>query len=205
MCTFLRRGLALAPAGLALAAFSGCGLLASSTGLPSELPAAIKVVFEDPGRFADRSRTDGTAAPTGTVIDVLAPLDGCWGAYTPDVAQGTEPVQITDFTAIEFGSGGEVDWWTLESAAGFSVLLARHGQYEVLGSNRIRIVERELISYNPLSRQFESTPLDPPVTTEYLATRIEKLLKLRMIDPTGEGDNPVPEASAIVLTQFDCP
>lgn len=205
MHTFATRATALVACTLATTALSGCGLLLNNTGLPSDLPAAIKFVFDNPGRFVGLPGAGGTSMPAGTVVDALAPLDGCWGAYTPDVAQGTESVEIEDFTAIQFGSDGDVEWWTIESAAGFSALLARRGQYEVLDGNRVRTTERELVSYNPLNGQFESTSLYPPITTEYLATRVNEVLKLLMIDPTDEGGNPVPEAAAIVLMRFDCP
>lgn len=205
MHTFATSAAAPAACALAIATLSGCGFPSDKAGLPRDLPAPVEVVFNNPERFAGAPGAAGTAVSTGTVVDALAPLDGCWGAYTPDVAQGTEGVEIEDFTVIQFGSDGDVEWWTIESAAGFSALLARRGHYEVLGGNRVRITERELVSYNPLDGRFESTALDPPVTTEYLATRIDEVLKLLMLDPTEEGGTPVPETAAIVLTQFDCP
>lgn len=186
-------------------AIVGCGSPTDLAGLPADLPDSIKTVHDNSVRFA--APTSGPAATTapGTVVDPLATLAGCWGAFTPDVAQGTEAVPIEDYSALRFAADGGFEWWDIETAVGYSVLDAQRGSFEVTANNRIRITVRELVSYNPFSKQFETDSLTRPDVTEYLITRVGDVLLLLMIDPTGDGQTPVDASGRIVLHAFDCP
>lgn len=195
-----RAALTLAPAALLL---GGCPTIWDTT----HLAAPLAHVFNHKDSFARQADHPLADVVAGTVVDDLATLTGCWGAFTPDIAADDNlAAPIDDYTALRFGpASGEFTWWTLEDVGGyFPVILTFRGRYSVVDAHRLRLEHTSEEFYNPVTRKYESQPPHgEPV--EWLATLSGEYLKMLMLVNVGDPP-PAPGAPdySIVFRRFDC-
>jgi hypothetical protein len=113
--------------------------------LPPGIPAEIATVHADPSYFAEDSNPLADASQ-GTVLEDLASIDGCWGAYRRIEYQDNQsgPINVLErWAAMKFDS--RADTLALEILEKLPadrhpvpMLLIYTGPYELLSDNRVR-------------------------------------------------------------------
>lgn len=181
----------------ALVCVAGCPVTFEQT-LPADMDGTLRYVFDHKAAFAE---PDPPPGGVGTPVDPLAGVVGCWGSYAPDAARGEEPVRIDVYMVCQFEADGRATSWTLTNIGGlYAMVFTSEGRYEIVGPDRLRIVEEQTRVYNPASADYEVFPNDPPSVIEYFATAAGDELRLWMI----EGDDDSTERADMVFQRMDC-
>ena len=188
----------------------GCGTAFYDSLLPADLAPALAYVYHNQATFAPPTQGAIATLQTGTVVDDLKGLSGCWGAYVPNIEQTDLPParQLNEYNTLQLAADGTYTWWILDDYGGlFPIVIAEQGQFQIVGQDRIQFTAAESKSYDPTTGTYLIYYPNPPVLVlEYLATLDGNHLKLRRLDEPGA---PVPKATepdySTTFTSLPCP
>ena len=196
-----------------LTAFSGltlASLLGGCVFLPTEtvsLPAEIELVAANPSTYAPDSDHPLANVTTGTVLDDLSGLTGCWGVYGDGLGETTFGSTGIFYEVYSFDTAaGQVQRWVLTPSWLFipAMLVVDVGTYEVAEAGRIEIMLDNYTLTNLVtgtSQQFDNLP-NSVASLEKLVTLSGSKLLLASPDYVDETTG---EPIGRMYTRFDCP
>lgn len=201
-------------AGAVLASLIGCDSVPEFAA-PRVVPDEVAFVRDNSGQFAQSENDPLSDTPAGTVIDDLAGLTGCWGAYsvilaeegTPLVTAGEPLLETSELFRIDV-SAGEMSFQILQrDALGvLTVVVTYEGSLTLLDERRAAFDIASISTNDPQTGDvitFGADEFEEPLVWNYVFTlEGDRMKAIFSVEGDGESSDDEPE---IVYFRFDCP
>jgi hypothetical protein len=193
----------------------------SQSQLLDRIPEGITLMQEDPARFEQTADHPLLSVPSGTVVDDLAGLAGCWGAYKTrssyEDMYGVEPCMDHngefELYHFDFETGcltiTQLIRGVLNDVSGYDVLTEKRMDFVISGPDRITVQPRyiticdEYIPFGCQSGPVWDEASEIPVTLDDGAIRFGQSEDFQFIDEYGNVYC-VPFLSQWVYLRLDC-
>lgn len=192
-----------------LLTFAGCGNVPPIV-LPNELLPEIEYVMANQADFAQDADDPLAEVVAGEVRDLLANLDGCWGAFDIFLfGDEGSPVSfaLDDFEFYEFDSSTQYfEYQVLQDGTLFPfgrmvAFVSHRGTFEIAGADSIIVTKTMGMGNDPTTGDLFELPFEPELVTEAHVTVSGDRMKIRGIYD-GEDDD---QRAQLVFRKFDCP
>ena len=182
---------------------------------PRVVPDEVAFVRDNSGQFAQSESDPLADTPVGTVIDDLAGLTGCWGAYsvilaeegTPLVTAGEPLLETSELFSIDVDAG-EMSFQILQrDALGvLTAVVTYQGILTLLDERRAAFDITSFSTNDPQTGDIitlGSDEFEQDLVWQFLFTLDGDRMKAVF---SGEGDEePAADGPEIVYFRFDCP
>ncbi len=123
---------------IAVIAVGGCDAL-DFPAAKQQLPAPLAYVVKNQEMFIYQADDDTALRDVvaGTVVDDLATVSGCWGAYFPPGADPDNPLPLSFALMLDVDTGKITHWVGTHALGLFSFVLRADGTFSIVDDNRI--------------------------------------------------------------------